>query len=251
LNTAGSGGETEESPPPGAQLAAGVRPCVPVRGAVAHAAHRSLLIKIFCNYGFCRCQSGCAPLAQISLEATPNQIHELLKIAKLPWKRSDLISLATSRLVEKKVNFSLHPSLTSPSRTVATVPRSGLPAGVRDRHGTATREHLHKLHALIDRITAPDAGRSPSGGGPDSDATGGRQSRPRADVSPPDKPPGGARGRARPAPSGRASRRGLLPTVRPGADAWPHGAWSGERGGRRRWAGAVGPGTGMCVRPVP
>ena len=75
----------------------------------------------------------------------------MLKIAKLPGKRRDLAatSLATFKPAEKNLNFfSLRPSLSSPGRTEAAVPRSGGPAaGARDRHGTATREHSRKLHA--------------------------------------------------------------------------------------------------------
>ena len=107
-NTAGRGGETEESPPPGArasQLAGGVRPparaCQYVaRWRTLRPGHRSL--RIF-NYGFGRCRFGDSPPAQIPLEATPNQIRELLKIAKLPGKRRDLAatSLATFKPAEK------------------------------------------------------------------------------------------------------------------------------------------------------
>jgi len=48
---------------------------------------------------------------------------------------------------------------------------------------------------------------------------------------------GSAMGRRRVSTRANCTPPTLLPTVRPGADTWPHGTGPGERGGRRRWAG--------------
>jgi hypothetical protein len=147
-------------------------------------------------------------------------------------------------------------------------PMRGRPttAGFRDRHGPWDNDasaplHLHNLHALINRIsttkppmrfdlqvvTATPLALPAKLSCPPSRGRRIPASVRGADVSPPDKPPGGARGRSLPAPSGRPRRRRAQAraTCRQfgGADAWTCGM--GSQRAERTVEIAAGPGRGM------